>query len=107
MILFFRYVNYFTYHNLLKLNYAKCHLTAFGDKNTEITIKIGNLEIEESDCEKLLGIAFDRKLNFKKHTEDICRKANQKIHALARLSNYIDPVKSEILLLPPSMDSQR
>ena len=38
-----------------------------GYKNTEITIKSGNLEIKESDCEKLLGITFDKKLNFKKH----------------------------------------
>ena len=29
---------------------------------------------------------------------DLCRKVNQKIHALARLSNYIDHVKLEILM---------
>ena len=68
----------------------------FGDKNTETTIKIGNSEIKESDFEKLLGITFDKKLNFKKHIEDLRIKANQKIQALARLSNYIDPIKSEI-----------
>ena len=45
-----------------------------------------------------MGITFEKKLNFKKHIADLCRKANQKIHALARLSNYIDPVKSEILM---------
>ena len=84
--------------NYLKLNDEKCHLMIFGDKGTEIKIKIGNSEIKESDYEKLLGITFDKKLNFKKHTEDLCRKANQKIHALTRLSNYIDPVKSEILM---------
>ena len=65
---------------------------------TQKTIKIGNSEIEESYCEKLQGITFDKKLNFKKHIEDLCRKANQKIHALVHLPNYIDPVKSEILM---------
>ena len=84
-------------NNLLKLNNKKCHLMVFGNKNTEEAIKIGNSDIKGSDCEKLLGIAFDKNLNFKKHIEDLRRKANQKIHALARLSNYIDPVKSEIL----------
>ena len=68
----------------------------FGDKNTETKIKIGNSEIKESDFGKLLGITFDKKLNFKRHIEDLCTKANQKIRALAHLSNYIDPVKSEI-----------
>ena len=70
----------------------------FGDKNTEPTIIIGNSEIKESDYEKLLGITFDKKLNCRTHIENLCRKANQKIHAFARLSNYIDPVKSEILM---------
>ena len=70
----------------------------FGNKGTDITIKIGNSEIKESDYEKLLGISFGKKLNFRKHIEDLCTKANQKIHALARLSNYIDAVKSEMLM---------
>ena len=60
--------------NLLKLNDEKCHLKVFGDKNTEVTIKIGNSEIKESDCEKLLRITFGKNLNFKKHIEDLCRR---------------------------------
>ena len=52
----------------------------------------------ESDYEKLLGVTFDKKLSFKKHVEDLSKKASQKLHALARLSNYIDPIKSEILM---------
>ena len=49
------------FDNLLILNDETCRLMVFGDKNTEITIKIGNSEIKESDCEKLLGITFDKK----------------------------------------------
>ena len=48
--------------------------------------------------EKLLGVTFDRKVSFKKHVEDLCKKANQKLHALACLTNYINPVKSEIVM---------
>ena len=80
--------------NLLNLNYEKCHLMALWDKSIEKTIETGNSEIKESDYEKLLETTFDKKFNFKKHIEDLCRKANQKIHTLARLSNYIDPAKS-------------
>ena len=62
--------------------------------------KQSKLEIQKlrKVSEKLLGITFDKNLNFKKYIEDLCRNANQKIHALARLSSYIDPVKSEILM---------
>ena len=48
--------------------------------------------------EKVLAVTFDKKLSFKKHVEYLCKKANQKLHALARLYNYIDPVKAEILM---------
>ena len=86
------------FDNFLKLTDDKCHLLIFGNKSTEASVSIGNSRINESDYEKLLGVTFDRKLSFKKHIEDLVKKANQKLHALARLSNYIDPIKSEILM---------
>ena len=70
----------------------------FSDKITEATVSIGNSRINESNFEKLLGVTFYKKVSFKKHFEDLSKKANQKLHALARLSNYIDPIKSEILM---------
>ena len=47
---------------------------------------------------KMLSTTFDKKLSFKKHIEDLCKKANQKFHALARISNFMDPTKVEILM---------
>ena len=52
----------------------------------------------ESDYEKLLGLIFNKRLNFQKHIEGLYKKANQKLHVLAQLSNYIDPIKAEILV---------
>ena len=51
--------------NFLKLNDDKCHMIVFGDKSTEATVSIGNSRINESECEKLLGMTFDKKLSFK------------------------------------------
>ena len=45
-----------------------------------------------------MGVTFDKKLSFTKHVEDLCKKADQKLHALARLSNYTDPVKLQLLM---------
>ena len=39
----------------LKNNPAKCHLLVSSDKN--ITVKIGEYEIENSECEKLFGVS--------------------------------------------------
>ena len=54
-----------------------------------------------SECEtsvKLLGITLDNKLNFNEHVSNICKKASQKIHALARISNYMCQNKLRILM---------
>ena len=41
-------------------------------------LKIDNLHIKKSLCEKLLSINFDYKLNFAKHIEDIYQKVSRK-----------------------------
>ena len=70
----------------------------FGDKSTEATVTVVNSKMNESDYKKLLGVAFDKKSSFKENAEDLLKKANQKLHALAHLSNYIDPIKLESLM---------
>ena len=44
------------------------------------------------------GVTSDKKLSFTKHVQDLCKKAHQKLHALARLFNYIDPIKLKLLM---------
>jgi len=46
---------------------------------------------------KLLGVEIDNKLSFKNHINIICKKANQKLNALARVSSYMDFPKKKIL----------
>ena len=38
---------------------------------------------------KLLGVKIDNKLNFHEHASSICKRISQKIHALARVSNFM------------------
>ena len=68
----------------------------FGDKCSK-AVTITSSTGYESECEKLLGITFDEKLSFRKHLEELCKKANRKLHELARLSIYFDPMKLENL----------
>ena len=37
----------------------------------------------------MLGINFDYKLKFANHIEEICKKASQKLNALARIAPYV------------------
>ena len=56
----------------MKLNTDKYHLLL---NSQEHTVQIGDLHINNSLSEKLLGITFDCKLKFNKYIDDICHKA--------------------------------
>ena len=69
--------------NQMKANISKCHLLV--NKKNEVTIRIGDTEIKNSEYEKLLGIKVDGKLNFNEHLNDIFSKASRKVNALSRV----------------------
>ena len=62
--------------NQMKANICQCHLIV--NQKKEITIRIGDTEIKNSEYQKLLGIKFDAKLNFSEHLNDIISKASRK-----------------------------
>ena len=69
----------------MKLNPGKCHYMVTGNKDVSHKIMLlNNNEINSSNKEKLLGILLDSKLNFESHVDPLCRKARQKINAIAR-----------------------
>ena len=82
--------------NLFNGNSDKCHLLVSTNEKTKINI--GEFSIEESDCEKLLGVKIDNKLTFDCHVSDMCKKANEKINALARIASFRNINKAGILM---------
>ena len=41
-------------------------------------MKLDNIELENSNCERLLWVKFDLKLNFKEHLDGIIKKTKSK-----------------------------
>ena len=78
--------------NYLKLNEDKCKLL-ITKHNDNVSAKIGSEIITASESVKLLAIIIDNKLNFNKHISKSCKKVSQKIHALARISNFMSTEK--------------
>ena len=76
--------------NHMKLNEGKCHLIIFENSKENVDMHVGELQIEESHNEKLLGVNLDKKLSFKNHVET-CKEASQKLPTLARISIYMEP----------------
>ena len=77
-------------NNYMKLNEEKCNLINFSKSNINTSLKIDNTTIKPSKEQKLLGISVEKNLSFKGHVESLCKKASQKLHALSRISNYMD-----------------
>ena len=84
-------------NNGQKANADKFHLL-LSDPNNTYSVSVENYNIQNSRCEKLLGIKFDNKLNFDEHVSTICSKASQKLHALARVGNYMALEQRKIIM---------
>ena len=83
--------------NGLKANPDKFHLLL---NSTDLTksIKVDKFDIFNSNSEKLLGITFDNKLTFNEHVSRLCKKASQKLHALVRVSRYMNTAKKRLIM---------
>ena len=77
-------------------NADKCHLLVTRD--TMVTAKIGKFDVKNSREERLLGSKIDIKLSFENHVSSFCKKASQKLHALARMVNFVDFAKRKNLM---------
>ena len=82
--------------NEMKANDDKCHLIVANEEN--ISLALERDVIKSSDSVKLLGVSIDKQLNFNEHVSKLCKKGNQKLHALARVSKYLSKDKLRIIM---------
>ena len=80
--------------NHLKPNDDKCHLLVTTEKSVGIDNDGSN--VTNNKEQKLLRIKFDPSLSFKCHITNLCKKASEKLHTLARIVNYLDLPKRKI-----------
>ena len=89
------------HENNMKVNADKCHLLV--TTNTAVSVNIEEFVINNSNeeiytKENLLVIKLDTKLSFENHVSSLCKKASQKLHALAKIVNYRDLCKHKCLM---------
>ena len=82
--------------NEMKSNDDKCHL--FVPNHTDVSVKLNNQTLKGEDSIDLLGIHIDSKLNFNEHVTNLCKKGNQKLHALARISKLLSQEKLRLIM---------
>ena len=83
-------------NNYMKANTGKSHQLLSG--NSRATATINNSYIESEDEQVLLGITIDSNLNFENHIRNICKKASQKLNALARIAPYMNIQKRRTII---------
>ena len=89
----------------MKLNEGKCKLFVPGIISEHFWVKVGDVQIWETPYDLLLGLGIDKKLNFSKHLEKICKKASGKVSALARMVKII-PFQKKRILMKTFIESQ-
>ena len=67
-------------------------------KNIEKNISFDGKTIKSSDTVELLGITLDKNSNFKRHIQNICRKANNKTKALLRIIKFRNLEQAQVLV---------
>ena len=85
-------------NNHMKANADQCHLLVTRD--TDVTTKIGAFDVKNSREGKLLGLKIDSKFSFENQVSSLCKKASQKLHALARVIDQAkrkSPMKAFII----------
>ena len=80
----------------MKANADKFHLLVSSEK--VCTVKIEDFSIKNSSEGKLLEVKFDSNLSFEGHVTSLCKTASQKLHAVARISHYMDLNKRRNLM---------
>ena len=84
-------------NNYLKPNPDKWHLL-LSDKDINLNINVGDQCIHNDHCEKILGVNFDNNLTFDIHISKLCKKAGQKLHALSRISNFMNESQRKLIM---------
>ena len=83
-------------NNLLKIHPIKCNLLI--SRNENVTLHVRECEIENSKCDKLLGLKVDWKLDFDDLIFDVCKRASRKLNVLARIVPFIGSSKRRLLM---------
>ena len=69
-----------------------------GDKfHHKRELKINSIKVEASNDVLLLGITIDKKLTFKQHAENLCQKAQYKLHTLRCIRKFLTIEKAKML----------
>ena len=78
-------------------NSDTCYCLTLGFQDVRPDFSYDDITIKNVSEEKILDITIDNKLTFKSHLKNSCKKANQKLNALARITKFTSPFQKKTL----------
>ena len=86
---------------LINCNKTKCRTVGtrqtFAFQNEELSLTINFKQLQQSACEKLLGIKIDSNLNWKNQIDQICSKISSTIY-LSKIKKYLNLESRQLFL---------
>jgi len=70
-------------------NPTKTEFTVFGSKDSELKIKLGNENFKPLEAVKILGVMFDRQLNWNIHASKVIKECSSLSYSLTLLNNIL------------------
>ena len=84
--------------NSMKANPEKFQFMILSKKSYEPhKLSVNTFTTAESDEVELLGLMIDKELNFRKHSDKLCRNAQNKLHTLRRMRKCLSLEKAKTL----------
>ena len=75
-----------------------CQIDNFEKVTLAFTISSMKLNHGGMFSKALLGVVIDSEVTFAKHTGNLCQKTKQKLHALARVANFMTLEKRRLVM---------
>ena len=82
--------------NHFKANPKKFH--SLLTLNEQVNLNLDDLITKTSKFEKLLDINIDHFVTFNEYASKLCKKASQKLHAIASISCYLNKNKFRLIM---------
>ena len=85
------------YENFMVLNSKKCHFMCIGKDGENETFTFKDVCYKSSKEEVILVITIDNKLSFDSHIRKMCKKSDQKLNALSRITTFLNKDQKSII----------
>ena len=73
----------------LNIGKTKCMIFSARDNPLDISLMIGNSQIQRTHVKKFLGIYIDDRLTFGDHVNKICTKMSRSVGVMRRLRTFL------------------